>query len=141
LREDEQAAMLPTEKRREVRVLLRHGHPPREAARLSGVSVSTVRRIARESDPLPDVRERRRRRIGRPAKAARFAHLVRRLLERYPDLTSARILQLATSAGYCGRKSAMYDLVARVRRDLHACHGVRGTDEASLSSFDTRHTG
>ena len=65
--------MLGVNKRREVKTLLRE-HKPSAVARRTGVSLSSVKRIARESDVghVDDATERRRRRIGRPSKIRCF---------------------------------------------------------------------
>ena len=65
--------MLGVNKRREVKTLLRE-HKPSAVARLTGVSLSSVKRIAKETDVchVDDASERRRRRIGRPSKIRGF---------------------------------------------------------------------
>ena len=61
--------MLGMLKRHEVEILLKAGHPKTEVARLSGVSLRSVKRIAEES-PVVDVDDaaaRGKRQIGRPS--------------------------------------------------------------------------
>src|SRR2546422_7715095 len=61
--------MLGMLKRHEIEVLLKAGHAKIEVARLAGVSLSSVKRIA-EEDPVvhvDDTAERGQRRIGRPS--------------------------------------------------------------------------
>jgi hypothetical protein len=56
-------------KRHEVEILLKAGHAKTEVARLSGVSLRSVKRIAEESPVghVDDARERTQRQIGRPS--------------------------------------------------------------------------
>ena len=63
--------MIDMLKRHEIQVLRRAGHAQVEVAKLAGVSLGSVRRVAREPD-VTDIdigEERARREIGRPAKA------------------------------------------------------------------------
>lgn len=55
-------------KRHEIKVLLRAGHAQAEVARLAGVSLRSVKRVAREGDieHVDDAAERLDRGIGRP---------------------------------------------------------------------------
>jgi hypothetical protein len=66
--------MLTMLKRHEIQVLLRAGHTQEETARLAGVSVRSVRRIADEPPVAvaDDVVARAERHIGRPSKAEGF---------------------------------------------------------------------
>ena len=61
-------------KRHEVEILLKAGHAKAEVARLSGVSLRSVKRIAEESPVghVDDARERAKRQIGRPSTVANF---------------------------------------------------------------------
>ncbi len=56
-------------KRHEVEILLKAGHPKAEVARLAGVSLCSVKRIAEEVPVVhvDDAAEREKRRIGRPS--------------------------------------------------------------------------
>ena len=56
-------------KRHEVEILLKAGHSKAEVARLAGVSLCSVKRIAEEVPVVhvDDVAEREKRRIGRPS--------------------------------------------------------------------------
>ena len=56
-------------KRHEVEILLKAGHPQTEVARLTGVSVRSVQRMAEEApiEHVDDAAERSKRRIGRPS--------------------------------------------------------------------------
>ncbi len=61
-------------KRHEVEILRKARHPKTEVARLSGVSLPSVKRIAEEGPvtPVDDVAERGKRQIGRPSMVASF---------------------------------------------------------------------
>ena len=74
-------------KRHEIEVLLKAGHAKIEVARLAGVSLSSVKRIA-EEDPVvhvDDTAERGQRRIGRPSIVENFRKLVVEILEEKAD--------------------------------------------------------
>jgi transposase len=109
--------MLTMLKRHEVEILLKAGHAKTEVAKLAGVSLCSVKRIA-EEDPVVDVdeaRERAERKIGRPSTAANFRNQVIEILREIPDLASLEILRRVREAGYQGGKTALYELVASVR--------------------------
>jgi hypothetical protein len=57
----------------------------------------------------------RPRRPGRPSTAAPYAPQVTQWLSEDPDLPGAEILRRARLAGYRGGKSALYELVRRLR--------------------------
>jgi len=109
--------MIDMLKRHEIQVLRRAGHAQLEVATLAGVSLGSVRRVAREPDvtQIDNTRERERRDIGRPAKAEPFRHVVVELLTREPELLSVEILRRAKLAGYSGGKTALYELVSALR--------------------------
>jgi transposase len=109
--------MLTMLKRHEVEILLKAGHAKTEVAKLAGVSLCSVKRIA-EEDPVVDVdeaRERAERKIGRPSTVANFRNQVIEILREIPDLASLEILRRVQEAGYQGGKTALYELVASVR--------------------------
>src|SRR5205809_8034257 len=109
--------MLGMLKRHEIEVLLKAGHAKIEVARLAGVSLSSVKRIA-EEDPVvhvDDTAERGQRRIGRPSIVENFRKLVVEILEEKADLPSVEVLRRVREAGYTGGKSALYALVASLR--------------------------
>ena len=84
-------------KRHEVEILLRAGHRKKEAARLAGVSLCSVKRIAQE-DPVVQVEdklERAKRQIGRPSTVGTFRKQIVQILEQQPDLASLEILRRA----------------------------------------------
>ena len=102
-------------KRHEVQVLRRAGHPWKEIAALSGVSVRTVRRIAAEADitTIDNAAERARRQVGRPSKADEYRDVLVQALTEEPTLRSVELLHRARQAGYTGGKSAIYALARR----------------------------
>src|SRR5215469_57010 len=112
--------MLGMLKRHEVTILLKAGHPKAEVARLSGVSLRSVNRIAQESPVLQvdDAVERTKRRIGRPSTVTNFQKLIVAILQETPDFASLEILRRVREAGYQGGKTALYGLVASLRPKL-----------------------
>ena len=104
-------------KRHEVEILLKAGHSKAEVARLAGVSLCSVKRIAEEVPvvDVDDAAEREKRRIGRPSIVEDFRKPVVNILEEKPDLPSLEILRRVREAGYQGGKTALYALVASVR--------------------------
>ena len=65
-------------KRHEVEILLKAGHAKAEVARLAGVSLCSVKRIAEEAPVVhvDDAAEREKRRIGRPSIVEDFRKVV-----------------------------------------------------------------
>jgi transposase len=104
-------------KRHEVEILLKTGHSKAEVARLAGVSLRSVNRIADEAPVVhvDDAAEREKRRIGRPSIVEDFRKPVVKILEEKADLPSLEILRRVREAGYQGGKTALYALVASVR--------------------------
>jgi transposase len=104
-------------KRHEVEILLKAGHAKTEVARLAGVSLCSVKRIAEEAPVahVDDAAEREKRRIGRPSKVENFRKLVVKILQEEPGLPSLEILRRIQEAGYQGGKTALYALVASLR--------------------------
>jgi hypothetical protein len=88
--------MLAMLKRHEVEILLKAGHAKTEVARLSGVSLRSVKRIAEER-PVEhvddDARERVKRQIGRPSMVPNFRKQVVEMVRETPDLASLEILR------------------------------------------------
>ena len=101
-------------KRHEVEILLKAGHAKAEVARLTGVSLCSVKRIAQEQpvEHVDDAAERVARKIGRPSTVQTFRKQVVGILQQTPDLASLEILRRVREAGYEGGKTALYDLVA-----------------------------
>ena len=113
--------MLPLLKRHQIQVLLEAGHAQRETAELTRVSLRTVKRVAGEAavQDVDDREERRRRAIGRPSKVEAYQEFVAEVLQTEAGLMSVEVLRRARLQGYAGGKSAMYQLVARLRpRDV-----------------------
>jgi len=104
-------------KRHEVEILLKAGHRKTAVARLAGVSLCSVKRIAEETPVVhvDDAAEREKRRIGRPSIVEDFRKLIVAILEEKPDLPSLEILRRVREAGYRGGKTALYALVASLR--------------------------
>ena len=109
--------MLDMLKRHEVEILLKAGHAKTEIARLSGVSLRSVKRIAEESPVLQvdDAAERTKRQIGRPSRVTNFRKQVVEILQETPDLATLEILRRVRESGYRGGKTALYALVASLR--------------------------
>src|SRR3989475_7104279 len=109
--------MLGMLKRHEIEILLKAGHSKAEVARLAGVSLCSVKRIAEEVPVahVDDAAERKMRRIGRPSIVEDFRKPVVNILEEKPDLPSLEILRRVREAGYQGGKTALYALVASLR--------------------------
>ena len=99
-------------KRHEVEILLKAGHAKTEVARLSGVSLRSVKRIAEESpvEHVDDAREHTKRQIGRPSTVASFRKQVVAIVQEKPDLASLEILRRVRESGYSGGKTALYAL-------------------------------
>ena len=113
----ESGEMIPLLLRHEIQVLRRANHSQADVVARTGASLATVRRVERESAVahVDNGAERKTRRIGRPSKAAAFADQVRAWLAKEPELPTQELLRRAQEAGYDGRKSAFYAVVAMVR--------------------------
>jgi len=109
--------MLTLLERHKIQVLLDAGFGTADVAQRTGFSDDTVRRVQRESavTHTDDKQQRRERRVGRPSVAAKFAEKVVGWLGEEPDLPTQELFRRATEAGYEGRKTAFYGLVAGVR--------------------------
>jgi transposase len=112
--------MLGMLKRHEVEILLKAGRSKTEVARLAGVSLCSVKRIAQESPVVhvDDAAERSQRQIGRPSTVANFRKQVVGILQETPELASLEILRRVRETGYPGGKTALYALVASLRPKL-----------------------
>jgi len=108
--------MLPLRTRRRIQRLLER-KSNEEVAEITGVSVSSVKRIANEPwvEDLDDAVERRRRGVGRPSEVAEYERLIQRMLDRDPEITTSAILARLRRAGYAGGRSAVYSFVAELR--------------------------
>jgi len=104
-------------KRHEIEILLKAGHQKTEVARLTGVSLCSVKRIAGERPVahVDDAAERAQRQIGRPNIVEGFRKRVLEILQAEPELASLEILRRVREAGYKGGKTVLYALVASLR--------------------------
>lgn len=95
-------------KRHEVEILLKAGHAKTEVARLSGVSLRSVKRIAEERpvEHVDDAGERVKGQIGRPSRVTNFRKQVVEIVRETPDLASQEILRRVKESGDSGGKSA-----------------------------------
>src|SRR2546427_11044380 len=109
--------MLGMLKRHEVEILLKAGHSKAEVARLAGVSLCSVKRIAQEVPVVhvDDAAEREKRRTGRPSIVEDFRKPVVTILEEKPDLPSLEILRRAREAGDQGGNTGLPPLLAADR--------------------------
>jgi len=91
-------------KRHEVEILLKAGHRKTEVARLTGVSLCSVKRIAQEGPVMhvDDAAERAQRQVGRPSPVANFRKPILEILQHTPDLASLEILRRVRETGYEG---------------------------------------
>ncbi|PYN18962.1 MAG: hypothetical protein DMD99_26480 [Candidatus Rokuibacteriota bacterium] len=104
--------------RHEIQILRAVGMVQTAVAAKAGVSVRSVRRIEGEaavsdSDTTALVRARG---VGRPSIAAASTATITRWLEEDRTLPSGEIVRrLQQEHGYCGGKSALYELIRRLR--------------------------
>lgn len=104
--------------RHEIQVLRAAGAVQRTVAARTGTSVRSVRRI--EAEPAVATADTgvliAARGVGRPSVAAPWAATIRTWLEEQPDLPSGEIVRrLREDHQYTGGKSAVYELVRRLR--------------------------
>ncbi len=85
-------------------------------AQLTGLSESTIRRIARSADLELAAERPTVRSPGRPSKTDAFTEFATTEIGRDPAATARQILARARDRGYTGGKSAFYALVAQLRR-------------------------
>jgi hypothetical protein len=102
--------MLGMLKRHEIKVLLKAGHSRAEVAQLTGVSLRSVKRVAKEGDVvhIDDAAERVTRGIGRPSLVEDFRKPIADLLEQERHLKSVEVLRRMRLAGYVGQKTALF---------------------------------
>ena len=125
--------MYGDEKHRDVRLLLAAAVPQDRIAALTGVSVRTIRRIARKptglAPPEPGA-ESRRAGPGRPSVVAPYREAVADMLAAEPWLKSLEVRRRLRERGYTGGKSAVYALAKRLRpravRPICRFEGVAG---------------
>lgn len=89
------------------------------AAKLE-LGLRSVERIAAEPPPVADkiLAGKRAGKRGGPSKTAAFENRVRALLEERPELPPTEVFRVARTWGDDGGRSAMFDLVSRVRPPL-----------------------
>ena len=106
-------------KRHEIQVLRRAGHSQTDVARLTGVSLGSVRRVEDEAEVTRiDAGQARARQVGRPSKAEPYRSFVMQTLATDPALLAVEIFRRAKLAGYPGGKSALYELVHGIRPQM-----------------------
>ncbi len=135
--------------RHEVQVLRAVGMAQAAVAAKAGVSKASVRRIEREapvttSEPKALVRQHR---VGRPSIATPWAATIEGWLAEDRALPSGEIVRrLREEQGYAGGKSAVYELVRRLRpvvvAPLVRFEGVAGEfSQHDFGQIDVRYTG
>lgn len=65
--------------------------------------------------------------VGRPSTVAPFAPQIEAWLREAPALSGADVLRRAREVGYQGGKSALYELVRRLRIPVAANHTANGS--------------
>jgi hypothetical protein len=82
----------------------------------------------------------RLRQPGRPSTVARFEAQVREWLGPEPMLSGAELLRRARLAGYQGGKSALYELVRRIRQTTsrHDAQPTNGAGPAAITEIFSR---
>lgn len=98
--------------RHEIQVLRAAGIPERVVAQRTAVSIRSVERISQEPPITGAIRTVR---VGRPALTAGWADRVAAWLAEDRALPGMEILRRAHEAGYAGGKSALYELIRRLR--------------------------
>jgi transposase len=112
--------MIDDMKRHEVQILRVAGLSTRSIRRNTGISRSSVQRIAREAPvaSADDSKLRVVRGAGRPSDVARYRLPILEMLKETPDLLSVEILRRVRELGYEGGKSALYGFVAMLRSPI-----------------------
>ncbi|OGK82661.1 MAG: hypothetical protein A2W08_18475 [Candidatus Rokubacteria bacterium RBG_16_73_20] len=64
----------------------------------------------------------RPRGVGRPSTVAQYAPQISEWLREEPVISGAEVLRRVRGAGYRGGKSALYELVRRLRQPLATAH-------------------
>ena len=108
--------MLPLRTRRRIQRLAER-KTYAEVAEITGVSLSSVKRVAREPwvEDLDDAAERKRRGIGRPSQVEKHERLIQRMLDRQPEIATVDVVKRLHKAGYRGSQTAVYTFVAELR--------------------------
>jgi hypothetical protein len=134
--------MLSLRTRQRVKTLLDGNHRIATVAQLADVSISSVKRIAKEPDirHFEDAAERKRRRIGRPGTVQGFRKVVADILRREPQIKTVDVLHQIRLRGYSGGKTALYSLVASLRTEI-AGADTKSRRIADVASTVTQHGG
>jgi len=98
--------------RHRIQVLREAEIPEATVATQTGVSVRSVRRIAKEA---PVALDGKAPKVGRPSSAAPWASQLAAWLEEDRQLPGVELLRRAQEAGYRGGKSALYEVLRRLR--------------------------
>src|SRR2546429_4727016 len=112
--------MLGMLKRHEIEILLKAGHSKAEAARLAGISLRSVKRIAAEA-PVVHVdhaADREKRRIGRPSIVEDFREPIQKIPEEKTDLPSLENLRHLREPASPGGHHALKHTNFRIPLDL-----------------------
>ncbi len=111
--------MIPVMQRLKVHHLAEGGLPQEIIAERLGISVRSVRRILGEAAPAPDeLRADERQsgpRRGRPSVAEPFRKDIAEILAEEPGLPTTEVLRRVRLRGYAGRRTAVFDLVKKLR--------------------------
>ena len=116
-------------KRLEIQTLRGVGMFVEEVAAHTGASPRTVQRVAKEA-PITDpaaVDDAASKRMGRPSPVAQYEPKVVSWLAEDPKLRRNHVLERLRDEGYAGLKTAVYDLVRRIRPAAPQ-HGVSRFD-------------
>jgi transposase len=135
--------------RHEIQVLRAVGMAQAAVAAKAGVSKASVRRIEREASVTTSEQRAlvRQHRVGRPSMATPWASVIETWLAEDGALPSGEIVRrLREERGYAGGKSAVYELVRRLRpvtpAPLVRFEGVAGEfSQHDFGQTDVRYTG
>ncbi len=128
--------------RHEIQVLRGAGIPETVVATQTGASIRSVRRIATEP---PVTSEPRPSKVGRPSVAAPWAAQLRTWLDEDQHLPGVELLRRAQEAGYGGGKTALYEVIRRLRAvppaPMVCFEGVPGEfSQHDFGEVDVRYT-
>jgi transposase len=98
--------------RHDIQVLRAAGIPERTVAQRAAVSMRSVERISKEPRVTSPIRTVR---VGRPSATAAWADCLAAWLAEDHTLPGMELLRRAHEAGYRGGKSALYELIGRLR--------------------------
>jgi integrase len=78
------------------------------------------------------------RRVGRPSKVEAFRPLAAELLGARPRITTREILEAVKARGFGGAKSAVYDMVARLRSEVGVQSALASIADAAATRREER---